>query len=98
VTPGNLPKCKRGKRSGYTVEQKAQFFAELKTYGQQYGRKEGWAAHSYREKFGAWPERSMRDIEPAPSVSLTTVSWVRSRNIRWARSRKQQRDSGAAHA
>ena len=43
----------------------------------------GWVAHKYREKFGDWPQRGgITPIKPSPEV----LSWVRSRNIAWAKS------------
>jgi DNA repair protein RadD len=48
------------------------------------GYKLGWAAHKFKEKFGAWPAvNSISPIEP----SLEVLSWVRSRNIAWAKSK-----------
>ena len=52
--------------------------------------KPGWAAHKFKEKFGTWPpSRDVVPIEPMPEV----LSWVRSRNIAWA---KAQQKAGAA--
>jgi DNA repair protein RadD len=47
--------------------------------------KPGWAAHKYKEKFGTWPPwgASPQPIPPAPEVR----SWVRSRQIAFARGR-----------
>ena len=48
------------------------------------GYKSGWVAHKYREKFGDWPQsRAVVPIEPSPEV----LSWVRSRNIAFAKRR-----------
>lgn len=78
---------KRPKAREWTMEQKAQFYAELKAYALKHGRKNGWAAHSYREKTGAWPHWTIKDVPPAAAYSAITASWVRSRNIAWARGR-----------
>jgi DNA repair protein RadD len=47
--------------------------------------KPGWAAHKFKEKFGAWPSWGAhpQPIEPTPEVR----SWVRSRQIAFAKSR-----------
>jgi hypothetical protein len=47
--------------------------------------KPGWAAHKFKEKFGAWPSWGAhpQPIEPTPEVR----SWVRSRQIVFAKSR-----------
>ena len=46
--------------------------------------KPGWIAHKFKEKFGTWPAvRAVAPIEP----SLEVLSWVRSRNIAYAKAR-----------
>jgi DNA repair protein RadD len=48
------------------------------------GYKPGWASHKYKERFGTWP------LLPNPSLTQPTpevLSWVRSRNIAWAKRR-----------
>jgi DNA repair protein RadD len=61
-----------------------QFHRELTYIAQERDYAGGWVAHKYREKFGAWPaHRSVQPIEPSPA----TRSWVRSRQIAFARSR-----------
>ena len=50
------------------------------------GYKPGWVAHKYREKFGDWPQRRyVTPIKPTPEV----LSWVRSRDIAWAKSNQR---------
>jgi hypothetical protein len=49
----------------------------------EHGYKPGWIAHKYHEKFGDWPQHGgVTPIKPSPEV----LSWVRSRNIAWAKS------------
>jgi DNA repair protein RadD len=49
------------------------------------GYKPGWTAHKFKEKFGSWPSWGAhpQPIEPTPEVR----SWVRSRQIAFAKSR-----------
>jgi DNA repair protein RadD len=48
------------------------------------GYKPGWIAHKFKEKFGHWPTcRYVAPIEPSREV----LSWVRSRNIAYAKAR-----------
>jgi DNA repair protein RadD len=55
------------------------------------GYKPGWVAYKYKEKFGGWPaSRDVTPIEPSREV----LSWVRSRNIAWAKA--QQKATNAA--
>jgi hypothetical protein len=62
---------------------KGEFFGELKAYAALKGRNPGWASHAYREITGVWPD-AYRDAPPMP-VSAEVESWIRSRNIRWAK-------------
>jgi hypothetical protein len=52
--------------------------------------KPGWAAHKYKEKFRVWPPGSQpAPQEPSPEV----LSWIRSRNIAYAKARQKARGS-----
>jgi hypothetical protein len=62
------------------------FYSELLHYARMRGYKEGWAAHKYKEKYGAFP-KGLR-AEPA-TTSHKTVNWIRSRQIAWAKSKSK---------
>jgi DNA repair protein RadD len=49
------------------------------------GYKRGWVAHTYKEKFGAWPPRG--DVTPEEATP-EVLAWVRSRFIAFAKSRR----------
>ena len=53
--------------------------------GDERGYKPGWVAYKYKEKFGTFPPwgETPEPIPPTPEVR----SWVRSRQIAFARSR-----------
>jgi superfamily II DNA or RNA helicase len=52
------------------------------------GYRPGWAAYKFKEKFGDWPAtRFITPIEPSPEV----LSWVRSRNITYAKAKSKER-------
>jgi DNA repair protein RadD len=76
------------RRSGKaSIEEKAEFFAELRGHATIKGYKEGWAANQYREKFGVWPnDPRVRCVQPA-RPSLKTLNWVKSRAIAFAKRR-----------
>jgi DNA repair protein RadD len=64
----------------------AEFFAQLKHHAEDRNYKPGWAANQFREATGSWPNH-YRDVAPkrtSPEVS----SWIKSRLIRFAKSRK----------
>ncbi len=57
-----------------TMEDKAQFFAELKFFAASRGYKRGWANHKYREKFGVWP-KNVGHLNPVVP-SHDTAQWI----------------------
>ena len=65
--------------------EKAAFYAQLMGYGQGHGYSSGWAAYKFREKFGIWPNgyKDVPAMQPTPAV----LSWVKSRQIAWAKSK-----------
>ncbi|MGN6094479.1 MAG: DEAD/DEAH box helicase, partial [Luteibacter jiangsuensis] len=72
----------------YTWEQKEQFIAGLRSHAAQRGYQPGWVAHQYHSKFGVWPnDPRLRDVQAGP-ITLEVANWVRSQQIRFAKSRK----------
>jgi DNA repair protein RadD len=63
--------------------ERMRWHAMLVSIGNERGYKSGWASYKYREKFGVWPPyRAMvQPMTPSPEVR----SWVRSRNIAYAK-------------
>jgi DNA repair protein RadD len=69
-----------------TMEEKRDFYGELKSIAVKHGYADGWIAHKYRAKFGVWPN-GLKGEPPRPA-SIATQAWVRSQNIRFAKSRR----------
>lgn len=69
-----------------SFDEKAAFLAQLFFISDARGYKRGWAAHKFKEKFGAWPPRSMQPAPRPPSGEVQ--NWVKSRQIAFARSRR----------
>jgi len=62
------------------------FYRQLLGIARYYGKKDGWAAHAYREKYGEWPPFSWRKLgpmEPGPEAQR----WARRMFIKWAKRR-----------
>ena len=58
----------------------------LVSIGQERGYKPGWASYKFKEKFGRFPHSNIViPIEPSPEVR----SWVRSRQIAWAKAQEK---------
>ena len=93
VADGELGLVDRGgavTRPTHGPEDQRRFYRGLLYIANERGYQRGWAAHKYREKFGAWP--SWRNAEPV-MPDPTERSWVRSRQIAFA---KAQQTAGAA--
>src|SRR5262245_17138020 len=74
----------RAKANEYSPGARQQWHAMLTGVAIERGYKPGWVAHKYREKFGDWPQHGgVTPIKPSPEV----LSWVRSRNIAFAKRR-----------
>lgn len=67
-------------------DEKQRFYSELLGIAEQRGYKPGWAYHKYYEKFRVNANGLKQEpIAPSPS----TLSWVRSRNIAWAKQKER---------
>lgn len=73
--------------------EKQKWFSMLLRMAEQRGYKGGWAANQYRAKFGVWP-RGLSEIPTDPTMDV--VSWVKSRQIAWAKSKHNP--ANQAHA
>jgi DNA repair protein RadD len=74
---------RRVKPNVYDLETQRAWLAMLRSIAIERDFKPGWAAHKFKEKFGAWPPwgASPTPVPPTPEVQ----SWVRSRMIAYAR-------------
>jgi DNA repair protein RadD len=88
MTPGKKTRAKPRKPEDFTEQERRQFFAELKAYALLHEYKPGWPAVKYKDKFHGWPPRYFENTPPASILSPTVALWVRSQNIRWAKSKK----------
>jgi DNA repair protein RadD len=83
---GELGRVDRRRRSAAVYSDPAErmlWHSMLTHIALKRGYKAGWAAHKYKEKFGHWPPANTAPIPPSPEV----LSWVRSRNIAWAKAK-----------
>jgi DNA repair protein RadD len=91
---GHLGDDYKAREQKPTADEKLKFFQELLWIAREKGYQPGWAAHKYREKFSVWPQRQSlaSPVEPRPEVR----SWVRSKQIAWAKSKGARAAAGAA--
>ena len=71
--------------NSYPPSERARWHAMLIHIGDERGYKAGWAAHKYKEKFGAFPAWGASPNPMAPTAEVR--SWVRSRQIAYAKRR-----------
>jgi hypothetical protein len=67
-------------------EERAAVYAALLWIATDRGRKEGWAAHTYRERYGIWPRHEVEPAPPSPAIA----NWVKSRDIAWAKGKQKR--------
>jgi DNA repair protein RadD len=88
-TDGDLALVDRKNRSTATAfdpHERMRWHAMLAHIERERGYKRGFAACKFKEKFGHWPpSRFVEPIEPSREV----LSWVRSRNIAFAKARQK---------
>ena len=81
-----INKNSRSAASAYDPNERMRWHAELTYIAAERGYRPGWAARKYKEKFGTWPPtRAIKPISPTPEI----LSWVRSRNIAYAKGRQK---------
>jgi DNA repair protein RadD len=86
---GDLGLVVNGKAQAPVYDESArmEFFRQLRAAQQMRGYKPGWAAHKFKDKFGHFPPWSYNGLPPiAPTDAV--LSWVRSRNIAFAKARR----------
>ena len=84
TVPGELSELARTQRVVYADRQR--FYSELLYYAQERSYNPHWASHKYREKFGVWPKGL---YEPVSHPTPTTLGWIKSKNIAFAKSRRK---------
>jgi superfamily II DNA or RNA helicase len=79
---------KAAKAGEPTMQEKADFHAQLLWVADQRHRSRGWAAHAYRDKFGVWPVGLAKHVMPKPA-SPEVLSYVKAKDIRFIKAREK---------
>jgi superfamily II DNA or RNA helicase len=78
----------RRKANSADWAEKISFIKQLRAYAAERSKSDGWVAHSYKAKFGVWPnDPRVRYAGPAPGIDPAVRSWITARNIRFAKSK-----------
>ena len=91
MVPGKRQKV-AGRRE-YSMTEKREWQGMLVAYARRKGYKDGWGANQYRDKFGVWPaSKTVPILDPSYEV----LSWIKSRQIAYAKARAKERLPAAA--
>ena len=71
----------------YDPETRRQWHRMFVHIASERGRSKGWVSNTYKEKFGGWPGKPWDPLPPPIEPTSEVRSWVRSRDIAYARSR-----------
>lgn len=95
------PRQKKGASKVYSMQEKAAFLADLKAYvvqraaeGKTYSP--SFADAKFKDKFGAWPDKAIKNIPPNDKPSVAIMSFIKYSNIKWAKSKKKRGNSESA--
>jgi superfamily II DNA or RNA helicase len=69
-----------------TEQIRVSFYRQLLGIARAHGKKDGWAAHAYKDKYGEWPPFSWKELgpmEPGPEAQR----WAKRMFIKWAKRR-----------
>lgn len=70
---------------------KVAFIGQLKDYAKKTGKSDGWVSQKYRSKTGVWPNDPRVRFAPIVECGPEVASWIRSQNIRFAKSMEKRR-------
>jgi superfamily II DNA or RNA helicase len=93
IAEGELGRVERDRTvTAQTVSgvEKMSFYSQLLWIAKDRGYKQGWASHKFKERFGTWPP--FRFAAPKPP-DQATLSWVRSREIAYAKAMEKRRSA-----
>lgn len=83
------------KKKVWTATEKEEWFNMFLQYGREkeYKNPKGWASHKYKAKFKDWPEWEFSEDGEEPSPEC--LSYIRSRNIAYAKAKEKEKQIAA---
>jgi superfamily II DNA or RNA helicase len=76
-----------------TLAEKKDWFQQIKNYQFAHGKNDHWTERFYFEKFSEWP-KGMKNL-PIKETSPEVASWIKSRQIRYAKGKGKAKAKGA---
>jgi superfamily II DNA or RNA helicase len=90
LTEVRIEKRRTAKKRTYTMEEKQDWYSQLMWYALDKKKNKGWIAHTYRAKFGVWPQ-GIIEISKEPTKEV--LGYIRHRNIAYAREMEKENAS-----
>ena len=84
-------KRRTAKKKVWTTDEKRHWYSMLKGHAELRNKSDGWVAHTFKAKFGVWPNhyKDMPSSQPNGEVS----SYIRHRNIAYAKKMEKQKNA-----
>jgi superfamily II DNA or RNA helicase len=89
VELGALQKTPEQRNGSMTTPERRQVYAELLGYAEAMGWKPGWAARSYQEYFGVWPNAHGKHVQPSWPPSTDTALFIHERHEAYKRQQRR---------
>lgn len=86
-------KRRTAKKKVWTTEEKAYWYGQIKGYAEENGKSEGWVSHTFKSKFGVWPNY-YRDV-PAIPCKGEVAGYIRHRQIAYAKRMEKEKAENA---
>lgn len=83
-----LSRVQKKRHLEFSIDEKRAVYQQFLSHAQDRGHSQGWVGHKYKAYFGTWPPNQFRNCMPV-EVTPEIASWIKSQNIRFAKSKKR---------
>ena len=86
-----IDKRRTAKKKVWTTDEKRHWYSMLLGHAQLKGKSDGWVSHTFKSKFGVWPNyyKNMPASEPSGEVK----AYIRHRNIAYAKKMEKRNET-----
>ena len=91
-----LEKRRTAKKKVWTTDEKRHWYSMLKGHAELNKKSNGWIAHSFKAKFGVWPNY-YKDV-PSSEPNGEVKSYIRHRNIAYAKKMERINNATTEHS
>lgn len=86
-----LEREENGTADWTTIDEKAEFYGELKEHCRLKGFKPGWAAMKFKARFFIWPDDARIKNAPERAMSTPTLLWLKGEQMAFLKSKPRRR-------